>query len=143
MRNWLTITSRKGKPPHNSNCTTRINEVSDEKSHLLVLPYAGQKREKLIKSMETTPKYSLPNNMVTKSAYSASKLRNKFNITSKIKQDYQHQRWGNFFLGARLFRRAILLAYPIGTSKNGCSKPKCTVDQDTIRNIARCFLLPK
>ena len=25
-----------------------VNEVSDEKSHLLVLPYAGQKREKLI-----------------------------------------------------------------------------------------------
>ena len=31
-----------------------INDVNDEKSHLLVLPYAGQKGEKLIKSMKAT-----------------------------------------------------------------------------------------
>ena len=40
--------------------------------------------------MKTTLKYNLPNNIVTKSAYSASKLSNKFNIKLKIKQDHQH-----------------------------------------------------
>ena len=62
-----------------------MNDVNDEKSHLLVLPHAGQKREKLIKSLKTTLKNNLPNNIVTKSAYSASKLSNKFNIKSKTK----------------------------------------------------------
>ena len=54
------------------------------------MPYAGQKPERLIKSIKKPLKYNLPNNIVTKSAYSASKLSNKFNIKSKIKQDYQH-----------------------------------------------------
>ena len=67
-----------------------INYANDEKSHLLVLPYVGQKREKSIKSMKTALKYHSPNNIVTKSAYSASKWSNKFNIKSKIKRDHQH-----------------------------------------------------
>ena len=143
MRNWFTITSRKGKPSHYSNCTTRSKWSQRWKVSSFSFAICRTKKREVNKSMETTPKYSLPNNMVTKLAYSASKLRNKFNIKSKIKQDYQHQRWRNFFLGARLFRRAIVLACPIGPVKNGCSKPKCTVDQDTTRNIVRCFLLPK
>ena len=56
----------------------------------LVSPYARQKGEKLIKSMKTTLKKSLPSNLVTKSAYSESNLSNKFNIKSKIKKDHQH-----------------------------------------------------
>ena len=32
----------------------------------------------------------------------------------------------NFFLGTQLLGHAILLAHPIGHTKNGCSKPKCT-----------------
>ena len=40
--------------------------------------------------MNTTLKYNLPNNIVMESAYSASKLSNKFNIKWKIKQDHQH-----------------------------------------------------
>ena len=54
------------------------------------MPYAKQKGERLIKSVKTILKYNLPNNTVTKSAYSASKLSNKFNVKSKIKQDHQH-----------------------------------------------------
>ena len=68
---------------------TEINDVRNEKSHLLVFPSTGQKRERLIKSMKTTLKYSLPNNIFKNSAYSASKLSNKFNIKLKIRQD-QH-----------------------------------------------------
>ena len=37
----------------------------------------------------------------------------------------------------------ILLARPIAHAKNVCSKPKCTFDPDTTRNIALCSLLPK
>ena len=37
--------------------------------------------------MKAILKYSLPNNKVKNSAYSASKLSNKFNIKSKLKQD--------------------------------------------------------
>ena len=40
--------------------------------------------------MKTALKYNSPNNIVTKSAYSASKRSNKFNIRSKIKQHHQH-----------------------------------------------------
>ena len=40
--------------------------------------------------MKTTLQYNLPNNIVTKSAHSASKLSNKFNIKSKIKHYHQH-----------------------------------------------------
>ena len=65
-------------------------EINDKTSHLLVLPYAGQKGEKLIKSLKTALKYNSPNNVVMKSAYSASKQSNKFNIRSKIKQHHQH-----------------------------------------------------
>ena len=39
--------------------------------------------------MKTTLKNNLPKNIVTKSGYSASKLSNKFNIKSKIKEDHQ------------------------------------------------------
>ena len=53
------------------------------------------------------------------------------------------QGWTNFFLDARLFGRAILLAHPIGHAKNGWSKPKCTSNRDTTGNIAFCSLLLK
>ena len=51
---------------------------------------------------------------------------------------YAYQGWTNSFLGALLKLRARS-----GTQKNGCSKSKCTSDQDTIRKIAFCSSLPK
>ena len=60
------------------------------KSFILVLAYGGQKGEKIIKSMKTTLKYNLPNNIVIKAAYFTSKLSSKCNIKSKMKQDHQH-----------------------------------------------------
>ena len=51
---------------------SEVNDVSDEKSRLFVLPYAWQKGKKLIKSIKTTFKYNFPNNTI-----------------SKIKQDHQ------------------------------------------------------
>ena len=58
----------------------KINNISNEKSHRLILPYAGQKGKRLIKSMKKTVKCNLSNNIVTKSAYSASQLSREFNI---------------------------------------------------------------
>ena len=53
--------------------------------------------------------------------------------------------WVDKFLSRRpIFRgRAILFARPIGYTKSGCSKPKCTSDRNTTRKIALCPLLPK
>ena len=53
------------------------------------------------------------------------------------------QGWTNFFLSAQLFGYAILFVPPIGQTKNGWSKPKCTSDRDKTRNIAFCSLSPK
>ena len=49
----------------------------------------------------------------------------------------------SFFLGARFFGRAILLAVRSGTQKNEFLKPKRTSDLDTTRHIAFCSVLPK
>ena len=68
----------------------KINNISNEKSHRLILPYAGQKGKRLIKSMKKTVKCNLSNNIVTKSAYSASQLSREFNIKYKIKHDHHH-----------------------------------------------------
>ena len=43
------------------------------------------KKREVNKINKNTLKYNLPNNIVTKSAYSATKLTNKFNIKSKLK----------------------------------------------------------
>ena len=40
--------------------------------------------------MKKAVKYNLSNNIVTKSAYSASQLSREFNIKSKIKHDHHH-----------------------------------------------------
>ena len=63
---------------------SQINEANnDEKSHLLLLPYSGPKGEKLIRSMKKALKSKLIDDFVTKSAYSAMRLKDKFNIKTK------------------------------------------------------------
>ena len=69
----------------------QINEVNnDEKSHFFLLPYSGPKDEKLIRSMKKAFKSKLPDNIVSKSAYSAVRLKNKFNIKTKTVKEHQH-----------------------------------------------------
>ena len=69
----------------------QIDEVNnDEKSHLLLLPYSSSKGEKLIRSMKKALKSKLPYNIVTKSAYSAVRLKDKFNIKTKTVKGHQH-----------------------------------------------------
>ena len=70
---------------------SQINEVNnDEKSHLLLLPYSGPKGEKHIRSMKKALKSKLPDDIVTKSAYSTMRLKDKFNIKTKTVKEHQH-----------------------------------------------------
>ena len=70
---------------------TQINEVNnDKKYHLLLLRYSRSKGEKLIRLMKKTLKSKLPDNIVTKSAYAATRLRDKFNIKTKIVKEHHH-----------------------------------------------------
>ena len=68
-----------------------MNKVNnDEKDYLLLLPYSGFEGEKLIRLMKKTLKSKLPDNIVTKSAYAATRLRDKFNIKTKIVKEHHH-----------------------------------------------------
>ena len=57
------------------------NDVN-KTAHLLVLPYAGSKDEKLINSMKNSLKCLLPKNVTTRVTYSGSRLSSK---VTKIK----------------------------------------------------------
>ena len=46
--------------------------------------------------------------------------------------------WAPDFLGTQTYLRA-----GSGTQKNAHSKPKCTPNQNTSKNIVLCYLLPK
>ena len=51
------------------------NQNNDNKTaHLLVLPYASSKGEKLIKSMKNSLKCELPENVATRVTYSRTRL---------------------------------------------------------------------
>ena len=70
---------------------SQINEVNNgKKSYLLLLPCSGPKGEKLIRSMKKALKSKLPDDIVTKSAYSAMRLKDKFNIKTKTAKEHQH-----------------------------------------------------
>ena len=49
------------------------------------------------------------------------------------------QGWTNFFLDARFFGRAVLLARPIGHAKSKHAKPNCTSNRETTRKFYFCF----
>ena len=69
----------------------QIKEVNnDQKSHLLLLPCSSLKGQKLIRSMKKALKSKLPDNIVTKSAYSTVRLKDKFNIKTKTVKEHQH-----------------------------------------------------
>ena len=67
---------------------TALNE--QEKRHLLVLPYAGNKKRKILKLMNTFSSRNLPCNIKTCIAYSGTKLSSKFKLKDQTKKDHQH-----------------------------------------------------
>ena len=56
----------------------------------MLLPYSGSKGEKLIRSVKKALKSKLPEKIVTKSAYSAMRLKDKLNIKTKTVKKQQY-----------------------------------------------------
>ena len=73
---------------HSTKNQTTQNEQG--KRHLLVLPYAGNKGEKILKSMNNFSTRVLPCNLKTCTAYSGTKLSSKFQLKDQTKKDHQH-----------------------------------------------------
>ena len=74
----------------NNKCST-INQTTlneQEKRHLSVLPYAGNKGEKILKLMNKFSSRVLPCNVKTCIAYSGTKLSSRFEL-DKTKNDHQ------------------------------------------------------
>ena len=57
---------------------------------MLVLTYAGNKGEKILKSMNNFSTRVLPCNLKTCTAYSGTKLSSKFQLKDQTKKDHQH-----------------------------------------------------
>ena len=92
----ITQLNREVKLKHTQNINierSAINQTSQneqDKHHLLVLPYAGNKGEKILKSMNKFSTRVLPCNLKTCTAYSATKLSSKFQLKDQTKKDHQH-----------------------------------------------------
>ena len=59
-------------------------------THMLVLPYKGEKGEKVIKSSKKHAKKVLPDNHVSRHAYRIKKLGSFFNIKDQIKLEHSN-----------------------------------------------------
>ena len=76
----------------NIECST-INEAvlnKQDKRHFLVLPYAGNKGEKILKSMNNFSSEVLPCNVRVRIAYSGTKFSSRFQLIDQTKKDHQH-----------------------------------------------------
>ena len=92
----ITQLKREVKLKHTQNMNierSTINQTTQneqDKRHLLVLPYAGNKGEKILKSMNKFSTRVLPCNVKTCTAYSGTKLSSKFQLKDQTKKDHQH-----------------------------------------------------
>ena len=59
-------------------------------THMLVLPYKAEKGEKLIKPLNKHVKKVLPENHLSRHAYSSKKLRSFFNIKDQTKLEHNN-----------------------------------------------------
>ena len=73
--------------PSTINQTTQNEQ---DKRHLLVITYAGNKGEKILKLMSKFSTRVLPFNLKTCTTYSATKLSSKFQLKDQTKKDHQH-----------------------------------------------------
>ena len=70
-----------------------INQTAQneqDKHNLVVLPYAGNKGENILKSMTKLSTRVLPCNTKTCAVYSRTKLSSKFQLKDQTKKDHQH-----------------------------------------------------
>ena len=92
----ITQLKREAKLKHTQNMNierSAINQTTQneqDKRHLLVLPYAGNKGEKILKSMNKFSSRVLPSNVKILTAYSGTKLSSKFQLKDQTKKDHQH-----------------------------------------------------
>ena len=98
-------------------------------THVAVLPFASAISKSFFENMSHAYGSSITQIELDFPAF----IEKKNSIPASSIIHIHRQGWTNFFLGARLFGRA----------KNEWSKPKCTSDLDTIKDIAFSYLLPK
>ena len=65
----------------------QTTQSEDDKRHLLVLPHAANKGEKILKSMNKFSTWILPSNVKRCTAYSWTKLSSKFQLKDQTKKD--------------------------------------------------------
>ena len=76
---------------YHGNIETNIDNITvTTTTHILVLPYKGEKREKLIKSLNKHVKKVLPENYLSQHAYSIKKLGSFFNIKDQTKLEHNN-----------------------------------------------------
>ena len=73
-----------------------IVEKHDDKKHLLMMPYQGEKGEQVIKSVRKTIKRVLPSNIKVQVSFTGNKLSSCFSI--KDKTNFEH-RYDVIYLG--------------------------------------------
>ena len=65
-------------------------EKIEQKRHLLILPYQGDRGNTLVKSLQKRLHNLLPNHINTQVTYTGKKLSTCFNIKDQTKFEYQH-----------------------------------------------------
>ena len=67
-----------------------IVEKHDDKKHLLLMPYQGEKGKQVIESVRKTVKRLLPRNIKVQVSFIGNKLSSCFNIKDKPKFEHRH-----------------------------------------------------
>ena len=73
-----------------TNNKSNINNDITNTKHILVLPYKGERGQKIIKSINKSVKKILSQNHVTQNVYKSKKLGSYFNIKDSTKLEHQH-----------------------------------------------------
>ena len=68
----------------------RANDENMSTNHKLILPYKGEKGQKIIKSLNNYDKRLLPQNYTTQQVYTSRKLGSAFNIKEQTKLVHKH-----------------------------------------------------
>ena len=68
---------------------TPVKEI-EQKRHLLILPYQGDRGNSLLKSLQKRLHNLLPNHIITEVTYTGKKLSTCFNIKDQTKFEHQH-----------------------------------------------------
>ena len=70
--------------------STEVTTSTEEKEHLLMLPYKGKVGETTLKSLRNTLTFVIPANNTCEIIYTGTKLTSKFNIKDKISREHKH-----------------------------------------------------